>query len=66
MNRRKVRIKGLSEYLDGKSIHSLYKLVEKNRIPFERVGRDVFFDLDRIDAWMRRQGNASRFEDIAI
>jgi len=55
---RKVRIGELSQYLSGKSIHTLYKLVEQNRIPFERLGRDLFFDLDNIDQWMRRQGNA--------
>ena len=55
---RKVRIGELSQYLSGKSIHTLYTLVEQNRIPFERLGRDLFFDLDSIDQWMRRQGNA--------
>jgi excisionase family DNA binding protein len=55
---RKVRIGELSQYLSGKSIHTLYKLVEQNRIPFERLGRDLFFDLHSIDQWMRQQGNA--------
>ena len=56
-HRRLVRIRELSQYLAGKSIHTLYKLVEENRIPYERVGRDLFFDLDRVDAWMRQLGN---------
>ncbi len=55
---RKVRIGELSQYLSGKSIHTLYRLVEQNRIPFERLGRDLFFDLHSIDQWMRQQGNA--------
>ena len=59
---RKARIKGLSEYLAGKSVHTLYKLVRGNRIPYERVGRDLYFDLDRIDAWMANQGNADAVE----
>jgi len=57
MIQHKVRIKGLSDYLDGKSVNTIYKLVEENRIPFERVGRDLFFDLKRVDEWMRREGN---------
>ena len=63
--RRKVRIEHLSQFLDGKSVESLYKLVERNRIPYERVGRILYFDLDRIDTWMQQQGNASRFEAVA-
>ena len=58
---RKVRIGELSQYLSGKSTHTLYKLVKQNRIPFERLGRDLFFDLDHIDQWMRREGNGDVF-----
>ena len=65
MLKRKVRIHGLSDYLAGKSVNTLYKLVAGNRIPYERVGRDLYFDLDKIDAWMAVGGNdgADRMPD---
>ena len=60
---RKVRIGGLAEYLNT-SLHTLYKKVQKNEIPFERLGqgRTLYFDLDSIDAHMRAQGNGDAVE----
>ena len=54
----KFRLRELANYL-GVSIHTLYKKVENNEIPFERLGtgRTLFFDLDAIDRHMRSQGN---------
>ena len=60
---RKVRIGGLKRYLNGgRSIHTIYKDVQHNRIPYERIGRILFFDLDRIDEWMAQQGNGDAVE----
>jgi hypothetical protein len=60
---RKVRIGELKQYLGGgRSIHTIYKDVQYNRIPFERLGRTLFFDLDKIDVWMKCQGNGDAIE----
>ena len=59
---KKIRIGALSEYLAGKSVHTLYKMVEAGRIPHERVGRDLFFDLETIDQWMKAHGNGGASE----
>lgn len=63
--KRKVRIQGLSDYLDKKSVHTLYKMAEEDRIPYERVGRDLYFDLDKIDEWMAQQGNADVVQQLS-
>ena len=51
---RKVRLNGLSEYLNGVSRHTIRYLVRTGKIPYQKFGKTLFFDLDEIDAWMKR------------
>ena len=57
---RKVTIEGLMEYLPGLTKNAAYGLVRRGLIPYERLGGKrgkLYFDLDRVDAKMREQGN---------
>ena len=52
-----LRICALSEHLDGKSVYTIYNMAEAGRIPHERAGLDLLFDLEIIDQWMKAHGN---------
>ena len=43
----------LSEYLGGKSVHTLRKMAQQNVLPHYRLGRQLLFDLDQVDAVIR-------------
>ena len=51
---KKVTAQGLSDYLCGRSVENIYLLVKRGGIPFQRVGKIFYFDLDAIDAWMKQ------------
>ena len=46
-------IEQLSEYLNGKSVHTLRKMVQQGRLPHYRLGRQLLFDLDEVDELIR-------------
>ena len=46
-------IETLSEYLDGRSLHSLRKWTQQGWLPHHHLGRRLMFDLDEIDEWIR-------------
>ena len=43
----------LSEYLGGKSVHTLRKMAQQDRLPHYRLGRQLLFDLDEVDEVIR-------------
>ena len=46
----------------GVSVHTAYKLAQKNLVPFGRVGRRLVFNIDDCDAWARQRGSSGRMD----
>ena len=53
MTRRLVGIEEVAEYT-GLSVHTLYTMVSKRRIPFVKVGRLTKFDVGLLDEWIAK------------
>lgn len=45
--------------LTGFAAKTIYRMARENRIPAQRIGRSVRFDVDEIDRWMAKQPKAS-------
>lgn len=53
IERRLLTIQEVSNYT-GLSVHTLYTMVSKRRIPFVKVGRLTKFDLRLLDDWLKQ------------
>jgi excisionase family DNA binding protein len=51
---RLVSIKEAATYT-GLSVHTIYTMVSRRRIPFVKMGRLVKFDLELLDKWIKQQ-----------
>ena len=52
-----ISVEGVAEYLDVSTV-TIYRWLEKNRIPAHRVGKQWRFKSSEIDEWVR-SGNAA-------
>ena len=55
--RRIVGVKPIAELLDVKQSR-VYDLAQQNLIPHIKLGRQVRFDLDKVEAWLESGGQA--------
>ena len=55
--RRIVGAKPIAELIDVKPAR-VYELAQQNLIPHIRMGRQVRFDLDKVEAWLESGGQA--------
>lgn len=53
IERRLLTIQEVANYT-GLSVHTLYTMVSKRRIPFVKVGRLTKFDLRLLDDWLKQ------------
>ncbi|MBP6917613.1 MAG: helix-turn-helix domain-containing protein [Legionellaceae bacterium] len=60
-----ISIDGAAEYLDVSSV-TIYRWLEKGRIPGHRVGRQWRFKLSEIDEWVRSGSAADQLADQEV
>ena len=53
LKRRLISIREAAEYT-GLSPHTLYRMVSQRRIPYEKVGGALRFDLALLDEWIKQ------------
>ena len=56
---------GAAEYLDVSSV-TIYRWLEKGRIPAHRVGKQWRFKLSEIDEWVRSGNAAEQVADQGV
>ena len=59
MKPRYLNARSAAEYLDL-SLPALYTLVHRGRIPVQRIGRRLRFDVEQLDIWIQEAGNGHR------
>ena len=59
-----IRVAAVAEMLDLDS-HRVYELARKGVIPCVRIGRQIRFDRDRIEAWIHAGGSALERSDAS-
>lgn len=52
--KRFIGIKELSEYLDT-PVGTLYVWTHQKKIPYYKIGRNVKFDLEKIEDWLKKK-----------
>ncbi len=60
-----ISVDGAAEYLDVSSV-TIYRWLEKGRIPAHRVGKQWRFKLSEIDEWVRSGNAAEQVADQEI
>jgi excisionase family DNA binding protein len=54
LQKRFIGIKELSEYLDT-PVGTLYVWICQKKIPYYKIGRNVKFDLEKIEDWLKKK-----------
>ena len=60
-----ISVYGAAEYLDVSSV-TIYRWLEKGRIPAHRVGKQWRFKLSEIDEWVRSGNAAEQVADQGV